>query len=193
MAQDLATRDRLLDAAVAVFSEKGYEGARVSDIARRAGLTTGAIYASFRGKADLLREAIERSSGQGLDRLFPPDVVAAGPAALLTEMGRHLIDSDTPDWVEGMLVEALVAARRDPLVAENLREALGLQGQMLADLIGQGKRQGVIDDAVDTTAAAQFCTALSLGMLLLGSLGIDPPERQGWEELIGRLVDSVAK
>ena len=193
MAQDLATRDRLLDAAVAVFSEKGYEGARVSDIARRAGLTTGAIYARFENKADLLREAIERSSAQGLDRLFPPEVVAAGPAALLTEMGRHLIDSDTPDWVEGMLMEALVAARRDPVVAENLRQALGLQGRILADLIGQGKDLGVFDDAVDTTAAVQFCTALSLGMLLLGSLGIEPPERPGWEELIGRLVASVAR
>ena len=193
MAQDLATRDRLLDAAVAVFSEKGYEGARVGDIARRAGLTTGAIYAQFTNKADLLREAIERSSDQGLGRLFPPDVVAAGPAALLTEMGRHLIDSETPDWVEGVLVEALVAARRDPLVAENLRQVLGLQNQILGDLIGQGKEQGVFDPAVDTTAAVQFCTALSLGMLLLGSLGIDPPERAGWEELIGRLVASVAK
>lgn len=193
MAQDLATRDRLLDAAVAVFSEKGYEGARVGDIARRAGLTTGAIYARFENKADLLREAIERSSEQGLGRLFPPDVVAAGPAALLTEMGRHLIDSDTPDWVEGVLVEALVAARRDPLVAENLREVLGLQNQILSGLIGQGKEQGVFDPAVDTTAAVQFCTALSLGMLLLGSLGMAPPERAGWEELIGRLVASVAR
>ena len=193
MAQDLATRDRLLDAAVAVFSEKGYEGARVSDIARRAGLTTGAIYARFENKADLLREAIERSSEQGLGRLFPPDVVAAGPAALLTEMGRHLIDSDTPDWVEGVLVEALGAARRDPLVAENLREVLGLQNQILAGLIGQGKEQGVFDPAVDTAAAVQFCTALSLGMLLLGSLGMAPPERAGWEELIGRLVASVAR
>jgi hypothetical protein len=39
----------------------------------------------------------------------------------------------------------------------------------------------------------QFCTALSLGMLLLGSLGIDPPRRTGWEELIGRMVASVGK
>ena len=31
------------------------------------------------------------------------------------------------------------------------------------------------------------------GMLLLGSLGIDPPRRTGWEELIGRLVASVGK
>jgi AcrR family transcriptional regulator len=189
----MATRDRLLDATVAVFSEKGYEGARVGDIARRAGLTTGAIYAQFKNKADLLREAIERSSAEGMDRLMPAEIAAAGPAAMLTEMGRHLVDTGTPDWVEGMLVEALVAARRDPVVAENLRQALKLQGTVLAGLFRQGKDQGVFDDALDTAAAVQFCTALSLGMLLLGSLGIDPPRRTGWEELIGRMVASVGK
>ena len=37
------TRAALLAAAAEVFAEKGYEGARVAEIARRAGLTTGAI------------------------------------------------------------------------------------------------------------------------------------------------------
>ena len=51
---DTSTRDRLLAAAVEVFVEQGYEGARLQDIARTAGLTTGAIYANFRGKDELL-------------------------------------------------------------------------------------------------------------------------------------------
>src|SRR4029077_18885673 len=54
----VSSRDRLLAAAVEVFVEQGYEGARVQDIARAAGLTTGAIYANFRGKEDLLFDAI---------------------------------------------------------------------------------------------------------------------------------------
>ena len=53
-----STRDRLLDAAVEVFVEQGFESARVQDIARAAGLTTGAIYANFRGKSELLFDAM---------------------------------------------------------------------------------------------------------------------------------------
>ena len=53
------TRDRLLTAAAEVFAEKGYDGAGVQEIARRAGFTTGAIYGRFRGKAELLLAAIE--------------------------------------------------------------------------------------------------------------------------------------
>jgi AcrR family transcriptional regulator len=53
-----STRQRLLDAASEVFLEKGYEGTRVAEIARRAGLTTGAIYGNFESKADLLTAAL---------------------------------------------------------------------------------------------------------------------------------------
>src|SRR5438105_3425195 len=50
--------ERLIDAAGEVFTEQGYDGVRVQDIARRAGLTTGAIYANFRNKAGLLLQTI---------------------------------------------------------------------------------------------------------------------------------------
>ena len=41
------TTARLLEVAAKEFIERGYEAARVSDIARRAGVTTGAIYARW--------------------------------------------------------------------------------------------------------------------------------------------------
>ena len=62
MTDGAGTRSRLLDAAVEVFAEDGYEGARVQEIARRAGLTTGAIYAQFRNKAELLQQASDSRS-----------------------------------------------------------------------------------------------------------------------------------
>src|SRR5438045_7713613 len=57
-ASRLSTRERILAAAAEVFAERGYEGAAVSDIARRAGFTTGAIYGRFRDKAELLLEVV---------------------------------------------------------------------------------------------------------------------------------------
>src|SRR4051794_9338462 len=54
------TKEQLLDAAARVIAARGYEGARVSEIAAEAGLSTGAIYAHYEGKADLLCAAINR-------------------------------------------------------------------------------------------------------------------------------------
>src|SRR5690606_8905056 len=64
------TRDQLIAAAGAVFAEKGYDGAGVQEIARRAGYTTGAIYGRFKGKAELLLAAIEAHTNDELEQLF---------------------------------------------------------------------------------------------------------------------------
>ena len=42
-------REKLVASAAVVFAEKGYDGAGVAEIARRAGYTTGAIYGRFTG------------------------------------------------------------------------------------------------------------------------------------------------
>ena len=53
--------DLLIKAAAEVFAERGYAGAGVAEIARRAGVTTGAIYSRYSGKSELLLEALKRS------------------------------------------------------------------------------------------------------------------------------------
>lgn len=59
------TRQDLLEAALAEFSEKGYAAARLEDIAHRAGTTRGAIYHHFDNKAGLYIELIESAAKQG--------------------------------------------------------------------------------------------------------------------------------
>ncbi|TKC90279.1 TetR/AcrR family transcriptional regulator [Trinickia terrae] len=52
------TRQRLLDAALTIFSKKGYVAASVEDIAAAAGYTRGAFYSNFRGKPEILLELL---------------------------------------------------------------------------------------------------------------------------------------
>lgn len=49
---------RILDGAVAVFAERGFHSARVSDIAARAGVADGTVYLYFRNKEEILMAAI---------------------------------------------------------------------------------------------------------------------------------------
>lgn len=48
----------ILEAARAVFVERGYDGARMAEIARRAGIAEGTIYIYFKTKADLMRAIV---------------------------------------------------------------------------------------------------------------------------------------
>lgn len=58
------TRVKVLAAARQLFSEQGYEGATIRDIAAAAGMSTGAVFANFTDKSDLFREImVEDMSG----------------------------------------------------------------------------------------------------------------------------------
>src|SRR5258706_11691429 len=50
------TRAKVLASARRLFSEQGYEGATIRDIAAAAGMSTGAVFANFSDKSDLFRE-----------------------------------------------------------------------------------------------------------------------------------------
>jgi AcrR family transcriptional regulator len=53
------TRAKILTAAKALFAKRGYEGATIRDIAAAAGMSTGAVFASFTDKSDLFLDIAE--------------------------------------------------------------------------------------------------------------------------------------
>ena len=126
------TRERLLRAAADVFAERGYDGTRVADIAAAAGVSNGALYAHFASKADLLVAAL-RAHGRNL----LADMFAAGPdrpvMELLLAVGRWL--PRRRDARGYLIVEALVAARRDEDVARPMHEYVGERADWLAGLM----------------------------------------------------------
>jgi AcrR family transcriptional regulator len=56
----------ILDAALAVFAEKGFAGARMDDIARRAGVTKGTIYLYFENKEAVFKSLVRDTIGTTL-------------------------------------------------------------------------------------------------------------------------------
>jgi AcrR family transcriptional regulator len=187
------TRGRLIAAAAEVFAEQGYEGARVGDIARRAGLTTGAIYAHYRTKGELLAEAVRARAGTELTALLAgtlkgPD--AASITDLLQSLGSLLA---RPRRGRGgsLLVESVVAARRDPEVARLLHRRVGEREGVFADLIRQAQAAGALDPALPADAVARFCMTLALGSLVVRALGLKPPDAAEWDAVVSRLVAAV--
>lgn len=62
-------RTRILDAAVGVFAQRGFDRARVSDIARSAGVADGTIYLYFKNKDDLLIRLFEERINPVINQL----------------------------------------------------------------------------------------------------------------------------
>jgi TetR/AcrR family transcriptional regulator len=87
-----ASREAILDAAEALFAERGYEGASLQEVGARAGVSRGTPSYFFRSKADLHRAVLERCFAQvreavrsGRERALrsgePPEVVLEGAVA----------------------------------------------------------------------------------------------------------------
>ena len=183
-------REKLIAAAAVVFAEKGYDGAGVAEIARRAGYTTGAIYGRFTGKAQLLLAAIEARSENELDQLFNEHRFEGKVTDILTTVGSHLV-TDEMGPESALLLEAFVASRRDPEVRLLMQGLLDLRSDRLADLVTEAQATGAIDPALDTEAVVRFCHAVGFGFLLFRAVDIELPAAGPWEDLIARLVNAL--
>jgi AcrR family transcriptional regulator len=67
------TPERILEAALEAFSQKGFDGARTRDIAARAKVTLGLVQYHFGSKDELWKAAVERAFrdlGAGVDRIL---------------------------------------------------------------------------------------------------------------------------
>ena len=57
----IPTKDRILDSALTLFSERGYDGVGVDLIAENAGIKGPSLYKHFKGKEDILNSLIEKA------------------------------------------------------------------------------------------------------------------------------------
>jgi AcrR family transcriptional regulator len=123
------TKQRLLDAAVEVCVEFGYEAATLTEIARRADVSTPAIYNHFADKADLMVAASRRqldrvwSNNRSSDRLVHASVDqwlnAANATMLRLLLELHMASARHPDVAALLhrwhLDNAAVQAERDDM------------------------------------------------------------------------------
>lgn len=179
------TRQRVLDAAAEVFGRHGFEGARIAEIAREAGLSVGAIYNHYASKADLLAAVVERHGVEQLNRLLASDE-PLGVLDLIEARGRVL---EQPAGGEGLLAEVILAARRDPATAEQLRHKVKQREALLADVLRFAQAAGEVDGTVDAAAVVRLCLMLGLGSLLVRVLDLPAADPASWSALVTRLVD----
>lgn len=122
-------RGEILDAALAVFSEKGYEGGTMREIARRLGLTEPALYRHYAGK-EALFEDIVAAAGDHLVAFLGPALDALDPATLhdsllaLIELRRTHLPAN--DGISPIMRAVLTSAPHNPSFREVFRTHLGL-------------------------------------------------------------------
>jgi AcrR family transcriptional regulator len=155
-------QDALIDAVAAIAARVGFERATASRIARRANLTSGAIYARYHCKDELLTEAVEVLLAQR----FADDLAAKAPlhkspnvgTATASVIGGYLT---TPrrEW-RIFRIEAQLASRYRPELAASLDRMQQEAIHATADALGANSAPE--HEVVD--AAARFTQIIPLGL-----------------------------
>ncbi|OBH37293.1 TetR family transcriptional regulator [Mycobacterium sp. E342] len=112
------SRERILDAATEVATERGYEGTTISLVSKKSGLPPTSIYWHFADKDDLIAAVIERSFGRWLAALDLPGgaPVQERVAELGTQVAKALLDA--PDFIRLGLMLALERRPIEPRARE---------------------------------------------------------------------------
>lgn len=165
-ARKAATRERIVDAAIAQLAEGGYAAATVQAVASRAGVATGSVYRHFPSKAELLAEVFRRASQRELDVLAEVAGGDGGPvapriAAAVEAFARRALAAPTRAY-------ALIAEPVDPAVeAERLAFRRGYR-DAFARALDEGVASGELAPHDTETLAAALVGAI--GEVLVGPL-----------------------
>ena len=111
------TREKILAAAKTLFTERGYEGATIRDIASAAGMSTGAVFASFADKSDLFTEIVG-AEHQALVAVMRTAAEGKQPLAAIQAMFEAAADRNLADLP---LFQATMSALWSPALGSQLR------------------------------------------------------------------------
>ena len=154
-AAKVRTRQKVLDAARTLFAERGYEPATIRDIAKGAGMSTGAVFANFQDKAELFEAVLT----EDLARLA--ETLRAAAASESTVRGRVLaaLTAAYHGSLEQLpLVQAVVARSWfQPVAAEmRTREAIKPVVSVVTDALQAGVRGGELRQDADVQLLSEL-------------------------------------
>ena len=186
-------RKRILDAAVRVFAEHGYHGARVGDIAKDAGVAHGLLYHYFASKDEVLRTIFVENWGELIARFRAVEAADEPAEAKLEGIAKILLRTwrNDPALVTVMVREVARSQLLQEQV-EDVREAFTI----LERVIEEGQSTGVFRRDLDARLASwvvyggleEVLTGWVLGQLPDGEDAVTRAERTAVELALRGLV-----
>ncbi|MDR3175588.1 MAG: TetR/AcrR family transcriptional regulator [Desulfovibrio sp.] len=158
------TREKLLAAAAQCFTEKGYSGCSIADIAQRAEIAQGTMYVHFKSKEELFKTMIEEEHAQGAEKARQAANVTPYLNGIIGVMTDCIRDVGFP--VDHRLwTEILAVAAREPSVRETFAASDKAMRSVFVELLQKAAEAGEIDGSLDFEAISVWLYALVDGLI----------------------------
>jgi AcrR family transcriptional regulator len=148
-AAKVRTRHKVIEAARTLFAERGYDPATIRDIARGAGMSTGAVFANFQDKAELF-EAVLIEEMDGLRDVLREGGAGEGPVKARLQAALDAGYAIGKDKLP--LMQAIVARSWFQPIEAETRARAATKGLLIVinDILRDGVRTGELDKDADT-------------------------------------------
>lgn len=180
-------REQILDAAVRVFADKGFDKATNKDIASEAGITPGLIYHYFKNKEDLLRAILEEHSPLRLMQVMPANFLDMPPESALRYVAQQLLNMAEDEHYLRLarvyLMEAIHHPEAITFGLTGMQEVVGFLERYLAKKMESGELR-----RTDPGLAFQVFGGSLMAFVLRRQIWRDPIALQYSHE---QIVDSV--
>ena len=154
-AAKIRTRQKVLDAARQLFAERGYEPATIRDIAKGAGMSTGAVFANFQDKAELFEAVLATD----MARLAETMTAAAAIEGSVRERLLSALAAGYHGSLEQLpLVQAVIARSWFQPVAAEMRTRAAIKPilSVVTDALQAGVGEGELRQDADIRLLAEL-------------------------------------
>ncbi|MGA8803907.1 MAG: TetR/AcrR family transcriptional regulator [Solirubrobacterales bacterium] len=183
-----ATREALIQAALELFTERGYAGVGTEEIVSRAKVTRGALYHHFTDKRDLFRAVFERVEGDLMERIGSTMEGADDAWNLMVAGMRAFLDAcEEPAVKQISLIDAPAVLGWEEWREIDNRHGLGLTRAALQGAVEAGVLRPI---AVDPMAHL-FVAALSEAAFVIAHADDPRKARAEVEEALTQLVEGL--
>lgn len=188
------TRDAaILEAAMAMVAEVGYERASIDGVAARAHASKATIYRRWPGKAQLVAAAVRQWAGEPVAQL-PDTGSLKGDLLALCRLIRSRLEGKDGDVVFGLAF----AARTDPQLGRALHEQLfetrgSLSGEVVRRAVARGELPSAGAAGKGAALIDEVAPALALMRQLSGCRIDDAYVRHLTEDVLAPLLEATVK
>lgn len=96
------TKERILEEALKLFSQSGYMGTSMNDIAAELGVTKAALYKHYKSKQEILESIVERMNQMDAERAKKYEMPEGNMAEVIAEV---IADIRTPHWIRSSSIQ----------------------------------------------------------------------------------------